>query len=34
LAGSQMLPHVPPVDAPSVLPSSRADTFDNGSHNM
>jgi hypothetical protein len=31
LAGSQMLPHVPPVDAPSVLPSSRADTFDNGS---
>jgi len=31
LAGSQMLPDVPPGDAPSVLPSSRANTFDNGS---
>jgi len=34
LAGSQMLPHVPPVDAPSVLPSSRADTFDTSTSNQ
>jgi len=31
LAGSQMLHDVPPVDAPFVFPSSRVDTFDNGS---
>ncbi|AET04053.1 LOB domain-containing protein 36 [Medicago truncatula] len=30
LAGSHMLPDVPPADAPSALPSSRADTIDNG----
>jgi len=38
LAGSQMLPSsradVPPVNAPSVFPSSRVDTFDNGSNQV
>lgn len=27
LAESEMLPHVSPVDAPSVLPSYRVDTY-------